>query len=184
MNSTAKKAGQSAGDLARKIAKQMAQEPLEIAKNVGTQIAGTETQKPQENLTQSQTTENNASSLQELNSTQDKIKSGRRMEALEQEIKDIHRQELFGDLQSRISQGEEIPLPDYSELSMEQKQVLKAQMEAVKYQKKQVAINQSQGGVPVTSSKPGRRMGAGLRGRKAEAEKQQTRVEKPLPPSG
>ena len=182
MNSTAKKAGQSAGDLARKIAKQMAQEPLEIAKNVGTQIAGTETQKPQENLTQSQTTENNASSLQEMNSAQDKIKSGRRMEALEQEIKDIHRQELFGDLQSRISQGEEIPLTDYSELSMEQKQVLKAQMEAVKYQKQQTEYMESQsGGSLFGSAKKGRKMRGGQKG---EAEKQQTRVEKPVPPSG
>jgi hypothetical protein len=115
--------------------------------------------------------------------TQDKMKSGRRMEALETELKDIRKQDLFKDLQGKISQGIEVPLEDYSELSMEQKQVLKAQMEAVKQQKLNAKYS-SEKSAPAIVSKPSRRFGAQMRGQKAEAEKQQTRVEKPVPPSG
>jgi hypothetical protein len=103
------------------------------------------------------------------------------MEALNQELKDIEKQDLFKDLQGKISEGEAVPLQDYSELSMEQKQVLKAQMEAVKKQKAQAEYNQASIEVPGVNSKPSRRFGAG---QKHEAEKQQTRVEKPVPPSG
>ena len=173
----------SAKNLAQQIAKQMAREPLEILKDAKEQAIGEESF-GQSDSQQFDDLDHQKKLAEHQNELQDKIKSSRRMEALDRELIDIRKQDLFKDLQRRISEGEEIPLGDYSELSMEEKQVLKAQMEAVKYQKKQVAINQSQGGVPVTSSKPGRRMGAGLRGRKAEAEKQQTRVEKPLPPSG
>lgn len=181
---TAKQVGQSARDLAQKIAKQMAREPLEIIKNAGGQITGTETQKPSEAYPQNQSSENQAKILGHQNELQDKAKSGRRMEALNQELKDIHKQNLFKELQAKISQGFDVPVADFSELSMEQKQVLNAQIEAVKFQKQQAAYNQSRGGVVMSSSKPSRRMGAGQRGQKAEAEKQQTRVEKPVPPSG
>jgi hypothetical protein len=132
---------------------------------------------PQNNETQSKAQE-------EQQKTQDNMKTSRRMEALEVELKDMRKQDTFKDLQAKISQGIEVPLEDYSELSMEQRQVLKAQMEAVKYQKKQAEYNEAQSGVSMAVAKPGRRMGAGQRGQKQEAEKQQTRVEKPVPPSG
>jgi hypothetical protein len=183
MNNTAKQAGQSARDLAQKIARQMAQEPLEVLKTAREQVISPETSpqgppRPQNNETQSKTQE-------EQQKIQDNMKVSRRMEALDQELKDIRKQDLFKDLQAKISQGIEVPLEDYSELSMEQRQVLKAQMEAVKYQKKQAEYNEAQGGVLMAVAKPGRRMGAGQRnGQKAEAEKQTTRVEKPVPPSG
>lgn len=183
MNNTAKQAGQSARDLAQKIARQISQEPLEVLKNAGSQVTGVETPRPQENSSQNQNPETQAKIIQHQNELQDKAKSGRRMEALNQELKDIHKQDLFKDLQGKISQGIEIPIADYTELSMEQKQVLKAQMEAVKYQKQQAEYNKSQKGIPSVISKPGRRFGA-ERTQKAEAERQQTRVEKPVPPSG
>ena len=177
MNSTAKQAGQSARDLAKKIARQIAQEPLEVLKTAGEQVGGPEIpQSPESPSTGTlPKTEENQQKIQ------DKLKAGRRMEALNQELKDIHKQDIFKDLQSRIAQGEEVPLEDYTELTMEQKQVLKAQMEAVKYQKQQQAYAQSQEGLPAPSSKRSRRFG---QGQKQEAEKQQTRVEKPVPPSG
>jgi hypothetical protein len=109
------------------------------------------------------------------------MKSGRRMEALEAELKDIRKQDLFKDLQNKIAQGLEVPLEDYPELSMEQKQVLKAQMEAVKFQKQQAAYAQSQEGFKSPVSKKGRRFGET---RKEEAQREQTHVEKPVPPSG
>ena len=184
MNSTAKTAGQSAKNLAQKIARQIAEEPIEILKDAGNQIIGAEQGNLQENSSQNQNPENQAKIIRHQNELQDRAKSGRRMEALNRELSDIHKQDLFKDLQAKISQGDEIPVADYSELSMEQQQVLIAQMEAVKYQKQQAAYNQSQGGTLSIISKPSRKMGAGQRGQKAEAEKQTTRVEKPVPPSG
>jgi hypothetical protein len=176
---TAKQAGQSAKNLAQQIAKQIAQEPLEVFKDVGTQITGVEQSKPQENYSQNSNFEDQLKINHHQNKLQDKAKSGRRMEALTQELKDIHKQDLFADLQRKISQGIEVPISDYTELSMEQRQVLMAQLEAVKIQKSRISNQNS--GVIESHSKRGRRFGAG---QKQEAEKQQTRVEKPVPPSG
>lgn len=171
----------SAKSLAQQIARQMAQEPLEVLKTASSQVTGEEMQRSPENQSASQTPEDQTKLLHHQQEIQDKMKSTRRMEALERELGDIHKQDLFKDLQGRISAGEEIPLEDYSELSMEQKQVLKAQMEAVKFHKQQAVYQESRGGGKLFgSAKKGRNM----RGQKAEAEKQQTRVEKPVPPSG
>ena len=178
MNSTAKQAGQSARDLAQKIAKQIAQEPLEVLKNAEEQVVNPEA--PAEVSPQNQK-EGQQKAFESQQKTQDKMKSVRRMEALEQELKDIHKQDLFKDLQRKIAQGITVPLEDYPELSMEQKQVLKAQMEAVKYQREQAAYAQSQEGFQTPVSKRGRRFGTT---RKEEAQKEQTHVEKPVPPSG
>jgi hypothetical protein len=179
MNTTAKQAGQSARDLAQKIARQMAQEPLEVLKDVREQVAPQEIS-PQ-NPQQGQNSENQNKALADQQKNQDKMKSTRRMEALNRELSDIHKQDLFKDLQAKISQGTIVPLEDYPELSMEQKQVLKAQMEAVRTSRRQDAQASKQLEVPAIHSKPSRRFGAG---QKQEAEKQQTRVEKPVPPSG
>jgi hypothetical protein len=179
MNSTAKQTGQSARDLAQKIAKQMAREPLEVLKNAENQVTGQEELEPRENPNQN--SDNQAKIAEHQRQLQDKMKSGRRMEALEAELKDIRKQDLFKDLQNKIAQGLEVPLEDYPELSMEQKQVLKAQMEAVKFQKQQAAYAQSQEGFKSPVSKKGRRFGET---RKEEAQREQTHVEKPVPPSG
>jgi hypothetical protein len=178
MNNTVKQTGQSARDLAQKIARQLSQEPLEILKTAGEQVARPEIPASNQNPN-NEGQQKNQEGQQKL---QDKMKAGRRMEALNTELNDIRKQDLFKDLQGRIAGGEEVPLEDYPELSMEQKQVLKAQMEAVKYQKQQAAFNESQaGGSLFGTAKKGRKMGGS---QKQEAEKQQTRVEKPVPPSG
>lgn len=169
----------SAKNLAQAVAKQFARESQEILRTAKSQVAG-ETLRPQEAPQNSPQEAGAAGNPEGHGELQDKIKAVRRMEALNRELEDMHKQEVFKDLQKRISQGEEIPLENYSELSMEQKQVLRAQMEAVKIQKEQME-NQSVPEVPGVRSKPSRRFGAG---QKREAEKQQTRVEKPVPPSG
>ncbi|QQG41482.1 MAG: hypothetical protein HYV90_04985 [Candidatus Woesebacteria bacterium] len=184
MNGTAKQVGQSAKSLAQQIAKQMAREPLEVLKTAGSQVTGEEKRSSGEFQPQSQpqTQEDQAKLIHHQQEIQDKMKSSRLIEALERELGDIHKQDIFKDLQARITDGEIIPLEDYSELSMEQKQVLKAQMEAVAFQKKQQEYAESQGGGSLFgTAKKGRKMGGG---QKQEAEKQQTRVEKPVPPSG
>jgi len=180
MNNTAKQTGQTAADLAQKIARQVAEEPIEILKDAREQVIGQETSRSLENQTPKNQVEPSSQET-EQQKVKDKAFSERRMQALQNEIEDIRKGDLFKDLQAKISEGIEIPLEDYPELSMEQKQVLKAQMEAVKFQKQQAEYQSPVNEVPSVSSKPSRRFGAG---QKHEAEKQQTRVEKPVPPSG
>jgi hypothetical protein len=163
---------------AQKTVKQIVREPLEILKDVKEQTLG-------ETLNSSPPPPEKKNSDQEKIIEQqgkinDQMKSGRRMEALQKEIDDIRKQDVFKDLQRRISEGEEISLEEYPELSVDQKQVLNAQMEAVRNQKA-AANNNVLKEVPTIHSKPSRRFGAG---QKSQAEKEQTRVEKPIPPSG
>lgn len=183
MNSTAKQVGQGAQDLAQKIAQQMAREPLEIFKNVKEQTTGEELAGRFDNreVGQQSTSGESSKALEQQTKIQDKMKAERRMEALQREIDDIRKQTLFKDLQKRISGGETIPLEDYPELSLDQKQVLNAQMEAVRAQMARQRSASQLSEVPTVHSKPSRRFG---QGQKHEAEKQQTRVEKPVPPSG
>ena len=111
---------------------------------------------------------------------QDKMKSSRLMEAYQRELTDIQKEELFKDLQRRIAQGEEIPLENYPGLSIEQKQVLKAQMEAVAARKVGSGMQNAQLQEPTT--RKSRRLFNF--GKKQEVKRQQTRVENIVPPSG
>lgn len=169
----------SASDLAQKIARQIAQEPLEILKIAREQTVGVETTGQPDSRTTGQPVEQQKK-LEEQQKLQDHLKSTRRMEAFQRELEDIRKQDLFKSLQEKISQGIEIPLEDYSQFSMEQKQVLKAQMEAVRNQKARQQAS-GQNSLEIPNSKKGRRFGST---QKQEAEKQTTRVEKPVPPSG
>ncbi len=165
----------TAQDLAKKIASQMAQEPLEILKTAKEQTTGEKTSVPEH---QTQTSSDQTKIIENQKKIQSEISANRRMEALNRELEDIRKQEIFKSLQRRIAEGEEVPLEDYPELSMEQREVLKAQMEAVKRQQLLAISDQS---LVEPTAKKGRRFRAGQR---EEAEKQQTRVEKPVPPSG
>ena len=179
MTSTASQVGQSAKNLAQQFAKQMAREPLEIFKDAKDQVIGgpfTKPEKPQEN--QSDDQEKLVEHQGQLN---DQMKSSRRMEALNRELDDIHKQKEFSELQKRISAGETVALEEYPDLSMEQKQVLKAQMEAVK---KQIETQKTQGknALVEPAAKKGRQLFNF--GKKQSMKNEQTRVEKPVPPSG
>jgi len=167
----------TAKNLAQQIAKQAVREPLEILKDVKEQTSGEVLNPSKSPEDQNESQKKIATDQKELG---DKMKSGRRMEALQREIDDIRKQNIFKDLQRRISEGEEVPLEEYPELSLEQKQVLMAQMEAVKNQKAAANENVLKE-VPTIHSKPSRRFGAG---QKQQAEKERTRVERPVPPSG
>lgn len=166
----------------KKSAQQIRQEPLELLRTATKQVTGSENipfgeqPKPQE-----KPREENGGDPQDEQSYKKKVaeQDGRHLQALESELKDIRRQKLFNDLMRRIQSGEDVPLEEFTELSYEQKDVLKAQMEAFKKQQAMQA-NQSSG-VPMPESKRGRKMGGGQKG---AAKKEQTRVEKPVPPSG
>lgn len=170
----------SAKVLAQQIAKQIAQEPLEVLKTAREQTTGMEAPRAQETAPASGNPDEQKKSINDQQELQDKMKSTRRMEALNRELEDIHKQDIFKELQAKVTGGEEIPLEDYPELSMEQREVLKAQMEAVK---NQIAMQKAQGGqiLEQPASKPSRRFGST---RKQAAEREKTRVEKPVPPSG
>ncbi len=176
-NKIASDTAKSAQSLAQKIAQQMAREPIEVLKDIKEQTTG-DTFGPPEKSDQNQPTSGQTTSA-EQGKIIDKQKSTRLIEALNRELADIHKQKIFNELQRRIAEGEEIPLNEYPELSMEQKQVLLAQMEAVKKQRAVRATDFSD--VPAVHSKPSRRFGAG---QKSQAQKEQTHVEKPVPPSG
>lgn len=176
MLTSAKKQAQ---DLSKKIARQMAQEPLEVLKSVKGQLSGEqinyyEEKFKKESLSQ---TQNNP---QENLAKKEKTQSSRTLQALERELEDIRIDKLFKELQQKIAEGEEVYLEDIPDLTPEQKQVLKAQMEAVKIQKQQMASQGSSLSEPKTKTK----RGSWLFGGKAQAQKQQTHIEKPLPPSG
>ena len=167
----------SAKTLAQQIARQMAREPLEVLKTAKEQTTGSETPGLQNVETPGLPTEQNTQIDQKEQT--DKLKSLRRIEALNREISDIKRQKLFSSLQKKISDGEEVPLYDYPDLSIEQKQVLKAQMEAVAArQQNNLAARQ----LVEPEARKGRRLFNF--GKKTEVKRQQTHVEKIVPPSG
>lgn len=173
-NDTAK----SAKTLAQQIAKQAAQEPIEILKEVKEQTLGQESSS--EPVNQAGRHEETQKQVEEQREINDKLKSGRRMEALNRELADIQKQDLFKALQARIAQGEEIPLEDYPELSIEQKQVLNAQMQAVRMSRRQDVQTSRQLIEPAT--RKGRQLFNF--GKKTQVQREQTHVEKPVPPSG
>lgn len=163
----------------KKSAQQIASEPLELLKSAAKQISGSENipfaeqQKPIEQPKPESEVPQDEQKYKKQVAEQD----GRHLQALESELKDIRRQNIFNALMLRIQNGEDVPFEEFTELSYEQKDVLKAQLEAFKTRNAQQVANT----VPESSLKRGRRMGGGQKG---AAKKEQTRVEKPVPPSG
>ncbi|HJX59479.1 hypothetical protein A2V61_02920 [Candidatus Woesebacteria bacterium RBG_19FT_COMBO_47_8] len=138
----------SAKSLAQQVARQMAREPLEVLKEAGQQVAGTEERPSQETAAPKE-----AGFLPE-EKARIESQGARALAALEEELKDI-----------RIEKGRK---------ELIQKEEERAQVVAQENQK-----NEALPGIP---AKPSRRF-PGF-GQKAQAEKQKTRIEKPLPPSG
>ena len=168
-----------AQDLSKKIAKQIAREPLEVLKSAAGQLNGEQMAYYEGKFKEEAKEEKKDNKTEELKN-KDKAQASRTLQALEREIKDIRLDKLIKELQRKIANGEEISLESFSELSPEQKQVLQAQMEAVK--QKQVTRDKEQ--APLVEPKSKRARGSWLFGGKMAAERQKTHVEKPLPPSG
>lgn len=162
----------------KKSAQQMANEPLELLKSAAKQVTGSENLPFTESPKVQEQPKEDSVPQEEINYKKRVAEQdGRHLQALESELKDIRRQKLFNDLMKRIQNGEDIPLEEFTELSYEQKDVLKAQMQAVKARNAQPI----QSGIDMPAAKRGRRMGGG---QKKSAQQQTTRVEKPVPPSG
>lgn len=149
---------QTAKQTAINIAKQTARESSEFLKIAKEQVAPTENAKSgkePEAHEQSQKKEEdqnkeNIGNLREHSSF---------MGAYKQELEQIRKENLFKKLQKRIAEGEEIPLLNYvNELTSEQREVLKAQMEAVKVRREQEEEAKKKNILPEVISKKGRQM--------------------------
>jgi len=138
----------SAKSLAQQVARQMAREPLEVLKEAGQQVAGTEELISQETAVPKET------GILPEEKARIESQGARQLAALEEELKDI-----------RIEKGRK---------ELIQKEEERAQAIAQENQKNEA--------LPAIPAKRSRRM-FGF-GQKAQAEKQKTRIEKPLPPSG
>lgn len=166
----------------KKSVQQMQAEPLEILKTAQEQIFGEEL-KPNQRTQKEYKDLSPQTSSEELSQKKEGIiADNRNLEALQSEMRDIRRQKLFDKLLQRIQNGEYVAVEEFQELSHEQRDVLKAQLEAVRGQREN-AKNANDKPLIEPSSKKSRRFG-GFGKRKNPAEKQQTRVEMPLPPSG
>ena len=179
MNNIGASAAKTTGNIAQKAARQIAGEPFEILKKGAAQISGLET-KPQTN----DGSEPKIAESLKVNQEEERLvkeRDSRRLQALESEMLEIRRLRIVKELQERITSGEQVYLVNYPELSYEQRDVLKAQIAAVAARKLQEGVGKETLAEP--KSKPSRRfLGFGVG--KTQAQRQQTRVEKPLPPSG
>lgn len=94
------------------------------------------------------------------------------------ELEEIGRENLYKELQRKISEGEEIPLGDFAnQLSSYQREVLKAQMEAAKSQKEAAKAHESETPLQIISKR-----GRGIINTVSQRNKQH--VEMRQPPSG
>lgn len=169
----------------KKTQQQIQNEPLELLKAARQQVSGDELDW-KENDTQGASSgpsapqnENQSTDGEQKLKVQVAEQDGRRLQALEAELRDIRRLKIYNELMRKVQNGEDIPVEEFQELSSEQREVLKAQMEAVKNMRAQQQSTQP--GLIVPASKPGRQMGSS---QKKSAQQQTTRVEKPVPPSG
>ena len=122
-------AKKQAQDLSKKIARQVAREPLEVLKSARGQLSGEQAKYIEQKINQEKESQTKDPKTQELKN-KDTIRASRALEALDRELQDIRRDKLIKELQRKIAEGQEISLEDYPELTPEQKQVLKAQIEA------------------------------------------------------
>lgn len=130
MPALSKKVKTQTKKLGKHAAKQVIGEPLEILKTAANQATGQEkTPLPQDKIISSK---KHTESFSHPDEQKINLKSQRLLEANQKELEDIRKEKVFKELQEKISQGEDVPVENYEELSMEQKQVLNAQKQAVK----------------------------------------------------
>lgn len=170
---------QPAKNLTQTIARQVTQEPWEILKEAGNQVFPQEAQ-GQAGPNQNSNPEQAAIENNKLLAERDKVRSQRLIEALTAELRDKTKGDLIKNLQEKIARGEDVYLDNYPSLTIEEKESLKKQLEAVRIQKARTAAQTSSLIEP--ASKKGRRLFNF--GKKTQMQRQQTQTERPLPPSG
>lgn len=159
-------------------AKAMAREPSEFVNTAKHQII--ENTAATRDVDSNEKNENdiaNSPNVQEV-----KKRDQTRIRELESELKEIEKAKLIKALQQKISQGIPVYLEDYQNLSIEEKQVLKAQIEAVNQKKQQEILQQDRLAEP--QAKPSRKIGQAVKGMKGKLEQLSKKSEIRMPPSG
>jgi len=119
--------GKTIKQQAQKIAKQLAQEPFEMAKSAKSQVSPFEIVQGQgQPKTTNRSNQTRTPSDTQRQENADKIQSQRLIQAYEQELKDISKKSLYEELLEMTGQGIYVPVEDYPQLSPEERQVLKA----------------------------------------------------------
>lgn len=174
------KTAKTTQNLVRQAAWQMAQEPLEVLKTARSQIGGREYGSPEPEINTAPPAGEPDTEVRKLQE-EEKTRTSSNLQRLESELLEIRRERILGQLQQKIAQGEEVYLENFPELSIEQSQVLRAEMEAVRLRKQQEELGRGK-----TLFEPATKRPRGLLfgGPKLQAERQRTKVEKPIPPSG
>jgi len=147
---------QTAKQAAINVARQTARESNEFLKSAREQIAPTR----EEN--KGGVNSENSNSEPKKDKEQDIAKIREHsgfMQTYKHELEQIRKDNLFKKLQKDVTSGVEVPLAEYlNDLSSEQREVLKAQMEAVKVRKMQEEEAKKKESVPEVISKKGRQM--------------------------
>jgi len=167
-----------------RMAQTLVQEPSEILKTAAGQILPTSEEKLPDKSNQSASflnvSENGFS--EEDKKKQEQVDMSRLRE-LEGELRQVRIEKTVRELQEKIANGEIVYLEEYPEIPVEQKQVLKAQMEAVAKRREEEVKAQSGQAASEPSSRPSRRL-FGFGGSKKHAEDLQKSRETRMPPSG
>jgi transcription elongation GreA/GreB family factor len=167
-----------------KVAQTLVQEPFEVLKTAGNQVlSGSEkssSAKPSPASSFLDVSENGFS--EEERKRQNQIDMSRLRE-LEAELKQVRIEKVVRELQEKIANGEVVYLEEYPEIPVEQKQVLKAQMEAIAKRREEEVKAQAGQAVSEPSSRPSRRLFS-FGGSKRHAEDLQKSRETRMPPSG
>ncbi len=181
MNNPVRNQNQGATVTAAGLVKQLAQEPLEIAKTAAGQV-GLESRP-------FQSPPAGTGSLDQGNPTgfgeEEKKKQAQvdlsRLRELENEVKKIQIDNQVKEIQQKMMAGETIYLEEYPQIPIEEKQVLKAQMEALKQRSDAAAASTFR---EEPSSRPSRRGLFGPKKSKQAVDQLQRQTETRLPPSG
>jgi len=161
------------------LVKQLAQEPLEMVKTAAGQVGleGQSVQSPSTKGTGGLNQENPTGFREEEKKKQAQIDLSHLRE-LEAEVKKIRIENQVKEIQQKMMAGETIYLEEYPQIPIEEKQVLKAQMEALKRKAVAPAIQEE------PSLRPSRKGFFGLKKPKQAVDQLQRQTETRLPPSG
>ena len=167
-----------------RMAQTLVQEPSEILKTAAGQILPTsEKQSPTKSGQPSSFLDVSENGFSEEDKKKQEQVDMSRLRELEGELRQVRIEKTVRELQEKISNGEIVYLEEYPEIPVEQKQVLKAQMEAIAKRREEEVKAQAGQAVSEPSSRPSRRLFS-FGGSKKHAEDLQKSRETRMPPSG
>lgn len=174
MNTIASTVKKTSKQIAIDAARKLAQEPVEILRDIPDQILGIERKvesKPQQN------SQGGGENLKDLDA-KDRQKAKRISSALTAEMEDIRRQNIFDELQKKVSRGELVTQAEMSPLTYSERDMLVGQMEMIKMQ------NQNASRGTILTEPPSKRRRGLFSGMKTRLSRMERKTENRMPPSG